>query len=59
MHYFNMDIKDSFTRLSAEYQVMDGFSLFFGSDIFTGDREGDFGRYKDNTQVWAKAKYSF
>ena len=59
MHYFNMDIKDSFTRLSAEYQVMDGFSLFFGSDIFTGDREGDFGRYKDNTEVWAKARYSF
>lgn len=59
MHYLNLDEKDSLTRLSSEYQVMDGFSLFFGSDIFTGKRSGGFGRYKDNTQVWARAKYSF
>ncbi|MBI9090101.1 MAG: hypothetical protein JEZ12_12875 [Desulfobacterium sp.] len=59
MHYYTMDAGDSLTRLSGEYAVMDGFSLFLGSDIFTGDREGTFGRYRDNTQVWVKAKYSF
>jgi hypothetical protein len=59
MHYYTMDVGDSLTRLSGEYEVMDGFSLFLGSDIFKGDREGDYGRYRDNTQVWVKAKYSF
>ncbi|MCP4118462.1 MAG: hypothetical protein GY737_24310 [Desulfobacteraceae bacterium] len=59
MHYYTLDEGDSLIRLSGEYEVMDGFSLFLGSDIFKGDRAGDFGRYRDNTQVWVKAKYSF
>ncbi len=59
MHYYNLDEGDSLTRLSVEYELKDGFSLFIGSDIFKGDRAGDFGKYRDNTQVWAKAKYSF
>lgn len=59
MHYLNLNEKDSLTRLSSEYQVSDGFSLFFGSDIFKGEKTGNFGKYKENTQVWLKAKYSF
>jgi len=59
MHYYTLDAGDSLTRLSGAYEVMDGFSLFLGSDIFKGDRAGDFGRYRDNSQVWVKAKYSF
>lgn len=57
--FLNMDEKDSLTRISAEYQIRDGFSLFLGSDIFKGTRSGSFGRYKNNTQGWVKAKYSF
>ena len=59
MHYYNLNEEDSLTRLSGEYEVRDGFSLFLGLDIFKGDRAGDFGKYRDNTQVWFKAKYSF
>ena len=59
MHYYDLDEGDSLTRFSGEYELKDGFSLFIGSDIFKGDRAGDFGRYRDNTQVWAKVKYSF
>lgn len=59
MHYFNLNEQDSLTRLSSEYQVMDGLSLFLGTDIFTGCQSGSFGRYTENTQVWAKVKYNF
>ena len=58
MHYFNLNEQDSLTRLSSEYQVMDGLSLFLGTDIFQGCT-GSFGRYTENTQVWVKAKYNF
>ncbi|MCG8618337.1 MAG: hypothetical protein MI802_19140 [Desulfobacterales bacterium] len=57
--YLDPDIGDSLTRLSSEYQIMDDLSIFFGSDLFFGDREGSFGQYKDNTQVWTKIKYYF
>ncbi|MEH0020169.1 MAG: DUF1302 family protein [Desulfobacter sp.] len=57
--YWDPDVGDSLTRLSSEYQIMDDLSIFLGSDIFQGDRDGSFGRYKDNTQVWTKIKYHF
>ena len=59
MHYYNLDKGDSLTRLSGEYELKDGLSLFIGSDIFKGNETGDFGKYKNNSQLWVKAKYSF
>lgn len=59
MVYLDPDVGDSLSRVSSEYRIMDDLSLFFGSDIFRGDREGSFGRYRDNTQVWTKIKYYF
>ncbi len=59
MLYYDLDIHDSLARLSADYKPVDGCTLSFGADIFSGDREGDFGQYKDNTQVWTKLKYYF
>jgi len=59
MAFFDVSVQDGLTRLSAEYEFMDSLSLFAGSDIFFGDREGNYGRYRDNTQVWTKIKYHF
>ena len=57
--YMDTGMGDSLSRLSSEYRLVDDLSLFFGSDIFQGDRDGSFGQYKDNTQVWTKVKYHF
>ncbi len=57
--YLDIDVKDRLVRLSAEYQFIDNLEVFFGTDIFAGDRTGSYGRYKDNTQVWTKIKYHF
>ena len=34
-------------------------SVAFGVDIFTGDRDGLFGRYADKDRAYAEARYSF
>ena len=59
MGFLDLDVKDRLLRLTAEYQLMDNLEIFLGSDIFSGDRQGTYGRYKDNTQVWTKIKYHF
>jgi hypothetical protein len=59
MHYRDLNFMDSLTRVSAEYQPVDGCILSIGADIFSGDKNGDFGKYKNNTQVWTKIKYHF
>ncbi len=59
MHYRDLNFMDSLTRVSTEYQPVDGCILSIGADIFSGDKNGDFGKYKNNTQVWTKIKYHF
>ncbi len=55
----DVDVNDSLIRLTAEYRFMDNLEFFVGTDIFSGDRQGTYGRYKDNTQVWTKITYHF
>lgn len=59
MVYYNINNRDLLNRISAEYALTDEFHISGGADIFSGDKDGRFGAYKDNTQVWIKAKYSF
>jgi hypothetical protein len=59
MLYYDLDHGDFFDRIKAEYAVTDALTLSVGADIFGGDRAGSYGGYRDNTQVWIKAKYSF
>ncbi len=59
MSYLDPDQGDSLARLSSAYEIMDGFSLSLGSDIFSGDITGRFGQYRGNTQVWTRLKYHF
>ena len=56
--YVGLGNTDLFNRISVDYSLTDGMHLEAGIDIFAGD-EGAFGQYKDNTEVWFKAKYSF
>ena len=59
MTFLDMDLWDSLTRLTAEVELMEGLSLFIGTDIFRGDRDGTYGRYRDDTQAWTKIEYHF
>lgn len=47
-----------FNRLSASYALNDDVALSLGYDFFHADK-GPFVMYKDNSEVWAKLKYSF
>ena len=58
MGYLGINDKDCFTRSSMDYALTDELHLLTGVDIFIGDK-GMFGQFKDNNEVWVKAKYSF
>lgn len=47
-----------FNRFSADYSLTDQIRFVVGYDHFQGD-EGMFSYYKNNSEVWIKAKYSF
>jgi hypothetical protein len=54
------DLKDLgvFNRLSADWAVCDEVHALLGYDLFAA-RGGMFERYKNNSEVWVKVKYSF
>ena len=58
MLYYDVKEQDFFDRIKTEYAVTDDLHLLAGVDVFGGGGQS-FGRYRDNTQVWFKAKYSF
>ncbi len=57
MFYYDVREQGFFDQVKAEYAVTDDVHLFAGIDVFGGG--GSFGQYRDNSQVWFKAKYSF
>ena len=58
MIYYGINNKDLFNKSGIEYSLTDELHLSVGVDVFEGDK-GLFGQYKDNTEAWVKAKYSF
>lgn len=56
--YYDITNKSSFTRASADYALSDEIHIILGYDYFTGNK-GLYGKYKDNSEIWFKAKYSF
>ena len=54
------DLRDLgvFNRLSADWAVCDEVHALLGYDLFAA-RGGMFERYKNNSEVWVKVKYSF
>lgn len=58
MLYYDLNENEIYTRPKVDYALTDALHLMMGADIFCGDG-GDFGNYRNNSQVWVKAKYSF
>lgn len=56
--YYDVNYGGWFSRFSADYALNDQIRLSGGYDWFHGNK-GVFGRYKDNSEIWMKAKYSF
>ncbi len=58
MLYIELNEPDGMNRFSADYALTDPFHVAAGVDYIFGD-SGYFGQFKDNSQIWIKAKYSF
>jgi hypothetical protein len=58
MLYAGLNGTDIMERVSMDYALTDEFHLSTGIDLFFGNSD-TFGRYKDNSQIWFKTKYSF
>ncbi|PID63322.1 MAG: hypothetical protein CR986_00030 [Ignavibacteriae bacterium] len=56
--YVDLNNSGFFNRFSLDYSLSDEIHLLMGYDHFEGD-SGMFGNYKDNSEIWIKAKYSF
>ena len=57
--YIGLNYGDALIRPMVTYDVSDGFSILFGSNIFVGDERGMFGKYGDNSMIYTKIKYYF
>ena len=56
--YFDANNSGWFSRFAVDYALTDQIRLMAGYDWFGGDK-GIFATYKNNSEVWIKAKYSF
>jgi hypothetical protein len=57
--YVGLNYGDALIRPKVTYDFSDSFSILLGSNIFVGDERGMFGRYKNNSMIYTKFKYSF
>ncbi len=58
--YFDLNNSSLFNRLSLDYALTDQIHLFLGADYFgEGNGKGMFAPFKENSEVWFKARYSF
>ncbi|MCI1778510.1 MAG: hypothetical protein LKI53_00970 [Bacteroidales bacterium] len=56
--YIDLMNKAVFDRTSVDYSLTDQIHLMIGYDLFRGDK-GMLSSYKDNSEIWIKAKYCF
>ncbi len=57
--YIGLDNFNALIRPKITYDFSDAFSILLGSNIFTGDEDGMFGIYGDNSMIYTKIKYNF
>lgn len=58
--YYSPSDKDAYIRPNIHYKYTDHIGLELGANIFSGKEPHTFfGQYKDNTNVYAAARYSF
>lgn len=56
--YYDISNKGWLSRFSSEYSLNDNINIALGFD-WIGGNEGIFSLYKNNSQIWLKAKYNF
>lgn len=56
--YYDLENRGLFNRSSADYSLSDEIHILVGYDWFEGTK-GMFSYYKNNSEYWIKAKYSF
>ena len=56
--YFDLNNAGSLLRPKMAYDLIDGFQILAGFNIFNGNK-GNYGQYDGNDMVFAKVKYSF
>ncbi|MEA2031750.1 MAG: DUF1302 family protein [candidate division Zixibacteria bacterium] len=56
--YIGLNNSDALIRPKITYDLVDGFELLSGANIFVGN-EGNFGRYDNNDMIYTKIKYSY
>ncbi len=56
--YIGMNDNGSLIRPKISYDLIDGFQILAGFNIFNGD-SGSYGQYDDNDIIYSKIKYSF
>ncbi len=56
--YIGVSDGDALVRPKMSYDLVDGFEILVGADVFIGD-QGMFGDFDENDMVYAKVKYSF
>lgn len=57
--YIGLSGNDALIRPKITYDFDDSFSILLGANVFVGDRNGQFGQFKDNSMIYTKIKYSF
>ncbi len=57
--YIGLTDNDALFRPKITYDFDDSFSILLGSNIFVGEDDGRFGKYQDNSMMYAKVKYNF
>ncbi len=57
--YIGLTYEDALIRPKITYDFDDSFSIQLGSNIFTGEEDGRFGQYQDNSMAYMKIKYNF
>ena len=56
--YVDLTTLGFFNRTGIDYSLSDQIHLCLGVDLF-GGKDGMFGTYADNSEIWIKVKYSF
>lgn len=56
--YYDLTNNSLFNRFSGDYELTDQIHLIAGYDLFHGNK-GLYGRFKHNSELFFKAKYSF
>ncbi len=56
--YIGLKYGDALIRPRLIYNLHDGFEIFAGMNLFTGN-QGRFGQFRDNNMAYLKIKYSF